>query len=196
MLILLLIVCPHWWIKKITVNNKDTRQIITVCFKLGHKTKLSDPKWNITLHKVWASELALHLICHDLRFNSVVENTTVIIMSTCAYAFYAQVLAFYFHRTTFQFTVKNSDKWYQRKHLIFIWCLPCVQGHSKNTSCTLFSCFFFFISVCPPFHCVQWKCTIVTAVHVQLWTHFFSVKVGPYDFCNHGIADGIAELAN
>ena len=53
----LLACCSHWWMFVHTdrlwmiVNNRDVRHIITVCFKLGHKTKLSDHKWNTVLHK-------------------------------------------------------------------------------------------------------------------------------------------------
>lgn len=35
----------------LVVNHQDERQIITVCFKLGCKTKLSDHKRDVTLHR-------------------------------------------------------------------------------------------------------------------------------------------------
>lgn len=74
-------------------------------------------------------------------------------MSTCAYAYYAQVLAFYFHITKFQFTVVTVQTVtrYQYKHF-FIWCLQSVQGHSRNTFCTLFSCFVHHFSVSNEVH--------------------------------------------
>ena len=36
---------------KIMVNNRHVWQIITMCFRLGHKTNLSDHMYNIAQHK-------------------------------------------------------------------------------------------------------------------------------------------------
>ena len=56
--VVMLLACwCDWWLfvhinsLKITVNNSDAIHITMVCFKLGHKTKQCDHKWNITLHK-------------------------------------------------------------------------------------------------------------------------------------------------
>lgn len=46
---------------KIQVNNQDARQIINVCFKLGHRIQLSDHKWKLTSHR----EMSLPVCCHD-----------------------------------------------------------------------------------------------------------------------------------
>ena len=43
MLVLLVIICRHRWINN---YNQDVKQIFTVCFKLGHKTKLTD-QWTV-----------------------------------------------------------------------------------------------------------------------------------------------------